>query len=141
MLVKNGDTVNIHYTGKFEDGQEFDSSKGKDPLTFKVGSGQVIPGFEEAVIGMKEGEKKKISISPEKAYGELRKDLIKEFPRSMLGTGQVSVDQVVQLKTVDDQIVSARVEGLADNTVTFNLNHPLAGKTLCFKLELINIEK
>ena len=141
MLVKNGDTVNIHYTGKFEDGQEFDSSKGKDPLTFKVGSGQVIPGFEEAVIGMKEGEKKKISISPEKAYGELRKDLIKEFPRSMLGTGQVSVGQVVQLKTVDDQIVSARVEGLADNTVTFNLNHPLAGKTLCFKLELINIEK
>lgn len=141
MPVKKGNTIHLHYTGKFEDGKEFDSSKNKGPITFEVGSGQIIPGIEEAVVGMKEGEKKKISLPPEKAYGERQNKLVREFPRSVLMDNQVSEGQVVQLQTDNNQIVSATVKKLADKTVTFDFNHPLAGETLHFELELISIEK
>ncbi|MDO8885481.1 peptidylprolyl isomerase [Candidatus Oleimmundimicrobium sp.] len=141
MQVKKGDKVSVHYTGLFEDGQEFDSSKGRDPITFEVGSGQVVIGFEEAVLEMKEGEKKEVSFSLEKGYGEYKKELIKEFSRSVLGDYQTSVGQVVQLNTPEGQVVSATIKEITDDAVTFDFNHPLAGKTLCFKLELINIEK
>ncbi len=141
MSAKKGDTVFIHYTGRFEDGMEFDSSRGRDPLTFEVGGGQVVPGFEEAVIGMEEGEKKEAFVSPEKGYGERKEELIKDFPRSVLGASQATKGQTVQLQTADGQIVNATVDKLSDDAVTFDFNHPLAGKTLCFEIELVNIKK
>jgi len=138
--VKKGDTVFVHYSGKLEDGMEFDSSEGRDPLAFEVGSGQVVLGFDEAVIGMEEGEKKDVTISPENGYGEYKQELMKDFSRSMLGTNQVTEGQTVQLQTPDDQVVSATVYKLSDDVVTFDFNHPLAGKTLCFEIELVGIK-
>ncbi|HDP69973.1 MAG TPA: peptidylprolyl isomerase [Actinobacteria bacterium] len=140
MPVKKGDTVFVHYSGKLEDGMEFDSSEGRDPLAFEVGSGQVVLGFDEAVIGMEEGEKKDVTISPENGYGEYKQELMKDFSRSMLGTNQVTEGQTVQLQTPDDQVVSATVYKLSDDVVTFDFNHPLAGKTLCFEIELVGIK-
>lgn len=141
MLAKKGDVVRIHYTGKFEDGIEFDSSKGGDPITFEVGSGEIIPGVDEAVEGMKVGEVKKVSVSPEKAYGERREELVIEFPISVLAGVTVIEGQPIQLQTDEGQIVSAIVERLTAETVTFDFNHPLAGKVLNFDLELVEIVK
>lgn len=141
MPVKKGDLVRIHYTGKFDDGVEFDSSKGGEPITFEVGIGEVIPGVDEAVVGMEVGETKEVSVSPDKAYGERRKDLVREFPRSVLAGATVVEGQPIQLQTDAGQIVSAIVEKLTDETVTFDFNHPLAGKVLHFELELVEIIK
>jgi FKBP-type peptidyl-prolyl cis-trans isomerase 2 len=137
--VKKGDTVRLHYTGKLESGEEFDTSRGREPLTFEVGKGQLIPGIEEAVLGMEEGETKEVSISPEKGYGETKEELIREFPRSVLGPSQIQEGQIVQLQTNDGQIVSALVKKLTEDTVTFDFNHPLSGKVLQFELELVEI--
>ncbi len=141
MPVKKGDTVRLHYTGKLENGEEFDTSRGREPLTFEVGKGQLIPGIEEAVMGMEEGETKEVSISPEKGYGESKEELIREFPRSVLGPSQIQEGQIVQLQTNEGQVVSASVKRLTEDTVTFDFNHPLSGKTLQFELELVEIVK
>jgi len=139
--VKKGNLVRLHYTGKFDNGEEFDSSKNGEPITFEVGSGEIIPGVDEAVVGMEVGETKEISVSPDKAYGERREDLIREFPRSVLAGATVVEGQPIQLQTDTGQIVSAIVEKLTDETVTFDFNHPLAGKVLHFELELVEIIK
>lgn len=141
MPVKKGDTVRLHYTGKLESGEEFDASRGREPLTFEVGKGQLIPGIEEAVMGMEEGETKEVFIPPEKGYGESKEELVREFPRSVLGPSQVKEGQAVQLQTNEGQIVSALVKKLTEDTVTFDFNHPLSGKALQFELELVEIVK
>lgn len=141
MPVKKGDVVRLHYTGKFDDGMEFDSSKNGEPITFEVGSGEIIPGVDEAVEGMEVGEIKEVSVSPDKAYGERREDLVREFPISVLAGATVIEGQPIQLQTDEGQIVSAIVEKLTAETVTFDFNHPLAGKVLNFELELVEIVK
>ena len=138
--VKNGDTVKIHYTGKLNDGSVFDSSEGRDPLEFKVGGNMVVPGFENGVIGMKKGDNKTISISPEEAYGERREDQINVVERTQLPEDmEPEVGMALQATGQDGSVIPVAITEVNEKTVTVDANHPLAGKDLIFDLELVEI--
>src|SRR5215211_4630220 len=130
--AKHGDTVRVHYTGTLEDGQEFDSSRGLDPLTFTIGAGAVIQGFDDAVTGMSEGDEKRVTIPAENAYGPRRAELPPDL----------ELEEGAQLRMEQgDQSVVVTVRALDDETVTLDANHPLAGEALTFDLRLVEILK
>jgi peptidylprolyl isomerase len=136
--IQKGDTILVNYTGKFEDGEVFDSSEGRDPLKFTVGSGQLIPGFDEAVVGMTIGERKTVVIPAEKAYGAHRDDHVLDFPKSNIPEG-MEVEEGTQLELMDQDrnpIPAVCIEVLED-IVKIDVNHPLAGKTLTFDIEIL----
>jgi peptidylprolyl isomerase len=138
--AKNGDTVKIHYTGKLGDGTTFDTSADRDPLEFKLGQGEVIPGFEEAVVGMEPGESKSIQIAAEDAYGPHHDELVtavgrEKFPPDM----NVQVGQQLELQSTDGRRRVVMVTDVTDSSVTLDANHPLAGKDLTFDIELVEI--
>jgi peptidylprolyl isomerase len=138
--AKNGDTVKIHYSGKLDDGTQFDSSEGRDPLEFAVGSGQVIPGFEQAVEGMAVGESKSVSIPPEEAYGPHREELVQDLPTSVLPEGLTpEVGMQLQGRSGDGQAMQVVVTDVKDEAITVDGNHPLAGQALNFSIELVDI--
>jgi FKBP-type peptidyl-prolyl cis-trans isomerase 2 len=140
MVIKQGDTVKVDYTGTLENGNVFDTSKGKQPLEFEVGAGKMIPGFDKAVIGMEKGQEKEISIKPEEAYGEPREELKKEIPRSALPQDQEpKVGMGLMMNTPQGQQFPARIIKVTDENITIDLNHPLAGKTLNFKIKIADI--
>lgn len=138
--AKQGDTVKIHYTGKLEDGQVFDTSKGHDPLEFTIGEGRIIPGFEEAVVGMEPGEQKTVSIPPDKAYGPHHPEMVQEVEKSAIPS-EIDLQEGMQLEATqpDQSTVILTVVGVGDDTVTLDANHPLAGQDLTFELELVEI--
>ena len=137
----NGDTVAVHYKGTLSDGSVFDSSEGNDPIEFTIGEHQVIDGFENAVVGMAAGEKKTASLPPDQAYGEREEDLVFHVPRSsMQGITDVVLGDFVQVTLPDGHATPMQIVGLDDEAVTLDANHPLAGKTLTFELELISIK-
>src|SRR5690625_3417097 len=139
--AKAGDLVAVHYTGKLNDGTVFDSSREGDPIEFELGSGAVIGGFEEAVTGMAVGESRQVSIPPEDAYGEQRDDLKLEVPRDQRRPGVgPGVGQMLALQVTADQQAVARIAVGGDSEVTLDLNHPLAGQTLNFDIELVEIK-
>ncbi len=138
--AKNGDTVQVQYTGKLADGTVFDTSVGRQPLEFKLGTGQLIPGFEKAVLGMKVGEKKTVTISANEAYGPRRDDMIVEVPREKLPSGMTpKVGQYLQMERPDGGTMVVTITNVGDKTVTIDANHPLAGKDLTFEIELVKI--
>ncbi|MFA6001547.1 MAG: peptidylprolyl isomerase [Thermoleophilia bacterium] len=138
--AKHGDTVKVHYTGKLTDGTEFDSSVGRDPLEFTIGSGQVIPGFESAVVGMSPGESSNTSIPVDQAYGPRSDEMLVEVPRENLAEGiQPEVGQKLQAMSEDGHKIALMITAVSDASVTLDGNHPLAGKELFFDLELIDI--
>jgi peptidylprolyl isomerase len=138
--AKNGDTVTVHYTGKLEDGSIFDSSINRDPLGFTIGEGQVIPGFEEAVVGMDLDETKTVKIPENKAYGPYHEELVAEVDRSQLPADlKPEVGQQLQGRQPDGQVVIATVIGVSESNVTLDANHPLAGKDLTFEIQLVAI--
>ena len=140
--AKKGDTVKVHYTGKLEDGTIFDSSKDRDPLEFTLGQAQIIPGFEDAVLGMKPGQSKTVTIPVDKAYGPPRPDLIQTVDKSKLnGAEGLQVGQRVRVTQPNGQPLSVLVTAITDKTVTLDVNHPLAGKNLVFELKLVEISK
>jgi FKBP-type peptidyl-prolyl cis-trans isomerase 2 len=132
--VKAGDTVAVHYRGTLDDGTEFDSSKGRDPLTFVVGSGQVIPGFDDVVMGLKVGDKNKKRVEAPRAYGDPRPELIVTAPASQAPAGLKVGDRV---NVSGQQAVVTKVDA---TSITVDANHPLAGKALTFEVELISIK-
>lgn len=137
--AKSGDTVKVHYTGKFEDGTVFDSSEGKDPLLFHLGKNEIIPGFEKAIIGMEPGEKKTVEIEAADAYGEPRKELVQKVEKKHLPkdlTPEVGLQ--LQIGEPKDGVVVTITE-IDDETITLDGNHPLAGKKLIFNVELSEI--
>jgi len=135
-----GKTVKIHYTGTLENGSQFDSSEGRDPLEFQLGSGQVIPGFDKAVEGMAVGESKTVSIAPEDAYGHRNEQAIQEVPKSALPDDLVPVEgMMLQAQNQNQQPVQLTVTAVGDETITVDANHPLAGKTLNFKISLVEV--
>jgi FKBP-type peptidyl-prolyl cis-trans isomerase 2 len=136
-MIKEGSKVKLHYTGKFEDQNVFDSSVGREPLEFTVGEGMLIPGFERGVIGMETGNVKTIEIEPEQGYGELREDLLQEVDITQLPEG-VKVGDVLSAETPAGPI-NVVVKEINDNKVTVDANHPLAGKKLIFELEIVEI--
>jgi len=138
--AKDGDKVKIHYTGKLDDGTVFDSSEGREPLEFTLGDGKIIPGFEKGTLGMEVGEKKSISIQPEDAYGQYRDDLKAQVKKSEFPEGtDPAVGQVYQMQQPDGQAIDLRVIGIEGEEVTLDANHPLAGKTLTFDIELVEV--
>jgi peptidylprolyl isomerase len=138
--AKQGDTVQLHYMGKLQDGTVFDSSRERHPLQFTIGNGQVIAGFEQAVIGMNIGESKTARIPMEQAYGPHRDDLVVTMERSKLPPGlNPRVGQRLEITQVDDQTSLVTVTDASESTLTLDANHPLAGKELTFDLELVGI--
>ncbi len=138
--AQQGDTVKIHYTGKLEDGSIFDSSEGRDPLEFTIGSGQVIPGFEEAVMGMAGGDKKEVTISADKAYGQRNEEMIIQAPLDQVPADMnPEVGQQLQMAGPGGETVIVQVTEVTDDHITLDANPPLAGKDLTFAIELVSI--
>jgi len=139
--ANTGATVTIHYTGTLNDGREFDSSHGREPLTFTLGQGQVIPGFETAVMGLKPGEQKSFTIPCAEAYGEHRPELVNQVERSRIPE-HIELQKGMQLgaTTADGQEVTLIVTDMDDSNVTVDANHPLAGEDLTFQIEVVNVE-
>ena len=138
--AKQGDNVKIHYTGKLKDGTVFDSSEGREPLEFTIGSGMVIPGFEEAVVGMNQGETKEVTIPVDKAYGPRNEELIMEFKRDQFPPHiEPELNQRLQLGAPNGQLVVVTVVDISGDTVKLDANPPLAGQDLIFNLELVEI--
>jgi peptidylprolyl isomerase len=136
--VKNGDYVQLHYTGTLDDGTVFDSSAGRSPLEFQVGGGGIIQGFNDAVIDMSLDEEKKVVLNPDQAYGELREDLKREFPASMLDGHPVEVGQQLRFSSPHGP-VSGTVLNIESDKFTVDFNHPLAGQTLHFNIKIVGI--
>ena len=138
--AKSGDTVRIHYTGTLDDGTEFDSSAGRDPLEFALGGGQVIPGFDTAVDGMAVGENKTVTIPAEEAYGERHEQLVQEVPKSALPDEiDPAVGMQLQSRSPEGQVMNLVITDVAEETITLDGNHPLAGQSLTFAIELVDI--
>jgi FKBP-type peptidyl-prolyl cis-trans isomerase 2 len=138
--ANNGDTVKVHYTGKLDDGSVFDSSVEREPLEFTLGNGQLIPGFENGVIGMKTGEKKSVTIPADEAYGPRKDDLVVRVGKDKVPghiTPEPGLD--VQIKQPDGMVINMVVTEVTDSEVTFDANHPLAGQDLTFDIELVDI--
>lgn len=138
--VKNGDMVKIHYTGKLEGGELFDSSRERQPLEFVVGQQKIIPALENSVIGMEAGETKTIEIPPEEAFGPRQEDLVVEVTKDDLPDHiKPSLGQRLRMQQPDGNHIEITITEVKDETITFDANHPLAGRTLFFDLELIEI--
>ena len=138
--AKEGDEVQVHYTGRLEDGTVFDTSEDGDPLSFTVGENRVIPGFEEAVTGMEPGDSKTTEVEPEQAYGEHREDMVMEMERDQIPDDvDPEVGQQLQLRLENGQTVPVLITALGEETVTIDANHPLAGRKLKFEIELIDV--
>ncbi len=139
--VKAGDTVRIHYTGTLTDGSTFDSSEGRDPLEFTVGSGQIIPGLDQALPGMTVGDKKSVEVPAGDAYGDRNPDALQAVPRSEI-PDDIPLDPGTQLQvqTPNGQTVPVVVTEVTDEQVTLDANHPLAGRDLKFDIELVEIK-
>jgi peptidylprolyl isomerase len=136
--VKKGDTVKVHYTGTLNNGEIFDTSKEREPLEFTLGKGQLIPGFEKAVLGLNVGDSTKVDIPSTEAYGEERSDLIINVPIDQLPedvTPQIGMQ--LQVNQPDGQPIPVRITEIDETELTLNANHPLAGKDLTFEIELI----
>jgi len=140
MGIKKGDLVKVEYVGTLDDGKVFDSSKGKEPLEFEVGSGKVIKGFEEAVIGMEKGEEKEVKIPPEKAYGDYNPQLVSEVPKKQFPKDiELKEGMILSIDIPNLGQVPATVTKVTEENVTLDLNPPLVGKTLNFKIKIVDI--
>ncbi len=138
--AKEGDTVQVHYTGTLEDGTVFDSSLERGPLEFTIGEGRVIPGFEEAIIGMKVGESVTVTIPVDKAYGPYREDMVLTLSWEQLPEDfEPEIGQQVDIEPEGSQPITVIVKEISDSGVTLDANHPLAGKDLTFTIELVKI--
>lgn len=139
--AKSGDTVRVHYTGKLEDGTQFDSSAGKDPLEFSIGAGEVLPAFDSAVEGMAVGDSKSVNIEAAEAYGRRHEQLIQDVPREHLPDDmQPAVGMQLQAQGQDGQPIKLVVTEVKEETITVDGNHPLAGRDLDFDIKLVDIK-
>lgn len=141
MAIESGNKVKIEYKGTLDDGTVFDSSETHgEPLEFETGAGQVIPGFEEAVIGMENGEEKTFKLQPEEAYGNHNPELIKDVPRDQMPTDQEPEAGMMLITELPNGAkLPAVITEVTDDTVTIDLNHPLAGKVLTFEIKIIEV--
>ncbi len=137
--AQNGDTVQVHYTGRLDNGDVFDSSDGGEPLEFQVGAGQVIPGFDEGVRGMTVGAKKTVEIEADDAYGPRAEQLINTIPRAgiNLGDAKPEVGLSLIMHIADGQEIPVTITAVTATHVTLDANHPLAGQKLIFEIERV----
>ena len=138
--VKKGDTVLVHYTGKLSDGTVFDTSEGRDPLEFAVGSGQVIAGFDEAMIGMTVGQSKVVDIPVDKAYGERNEEMVINAPLDQVPPGlDLELGMRLEMGGVNGELIRVVVTEITDSNIILDANPPLAGKDLIFAIELVEV--
>lgn len=138
--IENGSVVAVHYTGTLPSGEVFDSSEGRDPLKVTIGQGELISGFEDSLMGMGLNEKKKFTLGPEDAYGQRNEEAVRQFSRNELPPDlDVQEGQLLAVSTQDGQRIPARVAQLDDENITLDLNHPLAGQSLTFEVEVVDI--
>ena len=141
MAAKKGDAVEVHYTGRLDDGTVFDSSEGNDPLAFTLGRGEVIEGFDQGVLGMEVGENKQIIIPAEQAYGEHNEALVQTVARDQIKLGvEPEVGMQIEMRTPDGTVIPLTISELSESAVTLDANHPLAGEQLHFDVRLVEIK-
>ena len=140
--VENGSKVTVHYRGTFTDGEEFDSSYSRDqPITFTVGNGETISGFDSAVIGMETGEVKNVTLSPKDAYGEVNESAVRDIPASQFTEGfEAVMGNLVEGVNANGQTIKGKIVGIEDEHITLDFNHPMAGKELNFEISLVEFE-
>lgn len=139
--TKTGDTVAMHYTGRLEDGTVFDSSHGRAPLEFTIGEHHVIAGFENGALDMEPGDEKTITLPPDEAYGPFNQNMVATFPPEKFPPEmQLHVGDRLQLRAEGGQLIIATITEITDDAVTLDANHELAGKTLIFDLQLVEIK-
>ena len=140
MPAQPGDVVSVHYAGRLDDGTPFDSSEGREPLSFTLGAGQVVAGFDEAVTGMEVGDEKTVRLEPDAAYGARRDDLVLSVPKTAFPDDATpSTGQGVRLGLQGGGAIDARVVEVEDEAITLDANHPLAGQALTFDLRLVDV--
>ncbi len=140
--VEKGYFVQLHYTGTFKDGETFDSSKGKEPLEVLAGQGMLIKGFDNALVGMTEGEEKEIDIKADDAYGQPNDELVKTIPKKDMGDDlKPEVGMTIGIRAPTGQVFPATIKEIKDEDIIIDANHPLAGKDLHFKLKVIATRK
>jgi FKBP-type peptidyl-prolyl cis-trans isomerase 2 len=140
VKAKTGDRVKIHFTGKMQDDKVVETSKERGPLEFKIGEGNVISGLEQGIIGMQVGDKKTLTISPQEAFGVPRQELMVELNKDEIPEGiKLAVGIHLDIQASDGQTFKVKVVDVKEDTVTLDANHPLAGVTLIFDVELIEI--
>ena len=138
--AKTGDTVRVHYTGTLADGTVFDTSRDREPLEFTIGQNMVIPGFENGIVGMNEGDSKAISIPAGEAYGVYNEQLVAVVPRSQVPPEmELSLGMILQVRSPEGSLARAIVREITETEVTLDLNHPLAGQDLVFEVGLVKI--
>ena len=138
--IKESDKVKVHYKGKLENGQVFDSSENREPLEFKVGEGKLIPGFEKGILGMQKGEKKEVKIPYDDAYGPVLEEFFFEVEKSKLPEGTApEVGMQLISRGQDGKENPVYIKEIKDNTVVIDANHPLAGKNLVFEIEVVEV--
>ena len=138
--AKTGDTVKVHYTGRFADGSVFDTSQGKDPLEFTIGTGQVIRGFEEAIEGSSAGDSTTTTIEAPEAYGERLEELLFQVDKARFPQGILpSVGDELELNQPEGGMVDVVVSAIEGDTVTLDANHPLAGRVLTFDITVVDV--
>ena len=138
--AKGGDKVKVHFTGKLESGEVFAESRGGEPFEFLLGEGNVIPGFENGILGMEKGEKKTITVSPGEAYGQRSEELIANIKKADLPEdGSLVIGQKLKMQAPDGGHIDLVIAGIDEDFITLDANHPLAGNTLVFNVELIEI--
>jgi FKBP-type peptidyl-prolyl cis-trans isomerase 2 len=139
-IATHGDTVQVHYTARLDDGTVFDSSEGREPLAFTVGAGEVVPGFDEAVAGMQVGDSKTVRIGPADGYGEHRDELVLDVPTEQLPDDlEPEIGMELALRAQDGQTMPVRVAAVGSDAITLDANHPLAGRSLTFDMTLVAI--
>jgi len=144
MVVEKNNKVTVEYEGRFDskDGEVFDSSEGKAPLVFVVGIGMVVPGFDNAIVGMDKGQEKEITLTSGEAYGDYRDELKQKVPRNVIPKEQnPEVGMMMIMSTPQGQQMPAKIVEVGDDEITLDINHPLAGKTLYFKIKLVDYSK
>ncbi|NOY39111.1 MAG: peptidylprolyl isomerase [Nitrospirae bacterium] len=140
VQVKAGDTVRVHYSGFLDDGTVFDSSLEREPFEFTLGQGMVIPGFEDAVVGMDVGDTKTVNIPTDQAYGPYRDELLVAVERSQVPPNiEPDVGMELQIRTPEGTVTNVTITEMDENSITLDANHPLAGKDLIFEIKLVEI--
>jgi peptidylprolyl isomerase len=138
--AKQGDTVKVHYTGRLDDGTVFDTSSDRDPLEFTIGTGAIIPGFEQAVIGMAPGESKTETIPTDQAYGPYVEEMVLTVDRQQMPMEvEPEIGQQLQLQHPTGEVIPVVITEVSPSTVTLDANHPLAGESLIFDIKLVEI--
>jgi FKBP-type peptidyl-prolyl cis-trans isomerase 2 len=140
LSIKIGDEVTIHFTAKLENGKVAETTRGKKPQRYEIGAGTLLPGLEEALIGLRRGDRKKVAVPPEKGFGKRNEGLLEEVPKSIFKQAQkLSEGMLVELQSRDGDRCLASVRSVKKNSVIVDLNHPYAGRTLSFDVEIVNV--